>query len=439
MANQITMPKLSDTMEEGTLVSWKKSVGDRVNKGDIIAEVETDKATMELEAFVSGTFLETRVKPGDVAPVGTVIAIIGEPGETVQEKPRREAEPPPEVEPAVPQQLAPPEAVTAKGEKEAPAPAETPARKEPAPEERAPEERAPKKEAPAPGEEKASPHVRRLARETGVDLATVKGTGPEGRILREDIEKTAGTAGKAEPVEAGPSPEEAETPAPAPGQVTPMSRMRAAIAKNVGASWRSIPHFTATVTVEMEKAEALRRDLKEAGVSVSVNDIVVKGVGATLRDFPKLNVSLSEEGVVHHPEVNIGIVVSLDEGLLVPVIRGCDRLSLSEIADSARHLIQKAKEGKITEREISGGTFTVSNMGMFGIDQFSAVIYPPQAAILAVSSILDLPHVRDGRLISARLMRMTVSADHRVVDGADAAIFLRELKRRLENPMVMLV
>ena len=448
MATEITMPKLSDTMEEGTIISWRKSVGEKVERGDIVAEVETDKANMELEAFVSGTLLETRFKAGDVVPVGTVIAIVGEAGEKPAAGKRGSGEAEKEAE----KEAEGREKGNKAGKAEEKAPVEVKKtfsheEKKPPVEEKkaaAPEEEKPagkREEAlPAVGvEEKASPLVRRMAREKGIDLGMVKGTGPDGRVLREDLDKFIEEVEKhMKEAEAEPSAKKAEAPA-AEGKPEPLSRMRAAIARNVALSWRTIPHFSVTVSVDMGEAETLQRSSRESGVPFSINDVIVKSAAMALRKFPRLNASFSDDGITRHPEINIGIAVSVEGGLLVPVVRECERLSLKEIAAASRDLIDRARQGKISEKELSGGTFAVSNLGMFGVEEFTAVIYPNQAAILAVGAIHDAVVMRKGRPSSARMLRVTLSADHRVVDGADAAGFLSQLRKILENPYTMLV
>ena len=426
MATEITMPKLSDTMTEGRLVAWKKSLGDRVERGDIIAEVETDKATMELEAFADGVLTEIRVKPGEMVPVGTVIGMVGEGGGQPDSvaAPSSEAKPVPENwQP--PPDLPPVEPMAAGDvpERLLEVPADTAASQEP----------------PQPSDamaEKASPLVRRLAREKGIDLRDVKGSGPEGRILQEDLEGFLGKQVEAK-VE-----EEASKPEPsisAAGVAQPLSRMRAAIARTVAEAWRNIPHFTVTVAIDMGEAEEVRREFKEAGSPISINDLIVKASSLALAKFPLANASYTADGIIAHEEINIGIAVSLDDGLLVPVIQGCQGLSLKEIATRSKELAERARGGRISERELSGGTFTISNLGMYGVEEFMAVIHPPQGAILAVGAILDEVMVRDGQVAAGRRMRITLSADHRLLDGAYGATFLQELKRILENPMAMLV
>jgi pyruvate dehydrogenase E2 component (dihydrolipoamide acetyltransferase) len=423
MAHEITMPKLSDTMTEGRLISWKKSVGERVERGDIIAEVETDKANMELEAFTSGALLETRVKPGEMAVVGTVIAIIGEAGESVQLPEKKEIPPPAEEEKPQPEPVS-----EEKGKEALPVP-EIPA-VEPAGE--------------AADAGKASPMVRRLARERGVDLRLVKGSGPDGRILQEDLEhflaeKEDKAQEKVTTTEPESQPESQPETLLSPADSQPLSRMRAAIARTVSRAWAEIPHFSVTVSVDMGAAEEVRRELKESGAPLSLNDLIIKAAAMALVRFPQANNSFAGDRVTVNSGINIGIAVGLEEGLLIPVIRGCEGLSLKEIAIRSRELVERAKGGKISEAEISGGTFSISNLGMFGVDEFTAVIQPPQGAILAVGAVRDEAVVSNGRISAARTMRVTLSADHRLIDGAYAARFLQELKRVLENPVTMLV
>jgi pyruvate dehydrogenase E2 component (dihydrolipoamide acetyltransferase) len=434
MATEVTMPKLSDTMTEGKLVSWKKSVGERVEWGDIIAEVETDKATMELEAFAAGVLLETRIKPGEMAPVGTVIAVIGAAGEGVSAPPPPAA-PAPEPESPAPPELAPGWQPPAPEPPHEPLEAGEVPERIMAPSETGAVEEKPSVAAGAAGE-KASPLVRRLAREKGIDLAGVQGSGPEGRILKEDLERYDQARGAGR--EALGRPEEAPVKSPT-GGMQPLSRMRAAIARTVAESWRTIPHFYVTVEIDMGEAERVRQELKESAEPVSVNDMIVKACALTLEKFTRVNASFAGDRIELHEDINIGIAVAIEEGLIVPVVRGCQSLSLQEIALRSRELVEKGRAGKISEAEIGGGTFTISNMGMYGTDEFAAVILPPQGAILAVGAVADRPVIRTGHLVVARMMRATLSADHRLLDGVYAAQFLRELKKVLENPVTMLV
>lgn len=506
--NEIVMPKLSDTMTEGRLVSWKKRVGDEVRRGEVIAEVETDKANMELEAYVPGVLLEIRVQAGELVQVGTVIAVVGKAGEKVGEtaapetaKPQQEkagaAAQQPEAEgtpqDAAARQPAPAgvqqegEGAQAKsanepareadlfpleGEKQAPAapPVQGTQETQPASETGAKHyvhTRAPAPGGPAPeftppaaaGRERAAPVVRRRARELGIDLGQIQGSGPEGRILLQDLEGEGTVA----PRPAAPEPPVPEALAPAPGgqevplgapeqarqgqqrgprlvqEVKAMSRLRAAVAKTVADSWAHIPHFTVTMEILMDEAEAVRRQLKQGGMRVTVNDIVVKAVAVALQKYPQMNAAFAPEGLQFHGDVNVSVAVGVPEGVLMPVLRRCQDRSLLELAQEAERLVQQARSGALTEQEMNGGTFSVSNLGMFNVDSFSAIIPPSQAGVLAVGSVVDAPVVRAGVLASAKVMKVTLSADHRVVDGAYAAQFLVELKAVLENPVRLLI
>jgi len=452
MSTEITMPKLSDTMTEGRLVSWKKSVGEQVERGEIIAEVETDKATMELEAFASGVLLEIRTKPGEMAPVGTVIGIIGGEGEKVAEKaaPTAEAATPEKVEPVKVEASVEKNPETEAAPVEAPKPVAAPDMEKPLlevpagkPAESGDVTEKGAEEQPSPasgkGEEKASPLVRRLAREKEIDLGKVRGSGPEGRILQKDLEafqseqakfevKAEGKSGRPVPA----TPVEADA-------AQPLSRMRAAIARTVTEAWRTIPHFFVTVEVEMGEAERVRQELKGSGTPVSLNDFVIKAAAVALGKFPRVNGSFAPDGIRLHADINIGIAVALEEGLLVPVVKGCQGLSLKELAGASRDLIARAKAGKVGEAEMADGTFSISNLGMYGVDEFTAVIHPSQGAILAVGAVADRPVIRGGHLAAGRVMRVTLSADHRLIDGAYGAKFLREVKRVLESPVTLIL
>jgi pyruvate dehydrogenase E2 component (dihydrolipoamide acetyltransferase) len=479
--NDIVMPKLSDTMTEGRLVSWKKKVGESVTRGEVIAEVETDKANMELEAYVSGELLEIRVQTGDLVPVGTVIAIIGKAGEKGADATRQSAPVPHvEPEPARPQEEAPagppaaprveprgeePESPAAEppavkgaksaeavdltppeGEKQAPAAPPRPGAEEiqPAGEPKEPFRPAGPPEGAVPtaelatgaGREKAAPMVRRRARELGIDLAQVQGSGPEGRILLTDLESQ-----EKQPAPAGQAPQAVAEAVPAPqGEgPRPMSRLRSAVARTVTESWHNIPHFTVTVDVEMDEAEAVRRQLKQGGMPVSVNDLIVKAVAMALQQFPQLNASFTPEGLQFHSDINIAIAVGMSDGVLMPVLSACQRRSLMDIAQEAKKLVERARSGSLSEQEMHGGTFSISNLGMFGVGSFSAIIYPSQSGVLAVGTVSEVARVNSGVLNSTKVMKVTLSADHRVVDGAYAAQFLAGLKDILENPVRLLI
>jgi len=408
----IIMPKLSDTMTEGLLGSWLKSVGDTIARGDIIAEVETDKATMGLEAFDSGILLEQRVRAGETVPVGTVLGIIGNAGEK-------------------PEGTAAPATVAADEVRAAPA--------------TAPQQVATEKEAvarPADAAEKTSPVVRRRARELGIDLDNFPGSGPGGRVLLEDLARFVAEKPTQAPeavAETSAGDEQSEDQASQVTEVLPLSRMRTAIARVVSASWRDIPHFSVTMEIRMDTAGEVRRELKTNGTPVSVNELVMKGTAVALLKCPLVNASFIDGSVVMHQDVNIGFMVKVEEGLLVPVIKGCQTLGLAEIAERSRQLIQKARSGKISEAELSGGTFSVSNLSAWGVSQLSSIILPPQAAILAVGAVTDRLVPGKGGPVPARIMKVTLSADHRVLDGVAAAEFLKELKLVLENPVRLLI
>jgi pyruvate dehydrogenase E2 component (dihydrolipoamide acetyltransferase) len=443
MATEIIMPKLSDTMEEGLLISWKKNLGEKVKRGDIIAEVETDKATMELEAFATGVLLEIRAKAGEVVPVGTVIGVIGAEGE----KPSRATDAAPPVEKPELADTKPPEQ-----QPEKPVPEKEPSTAESG---QAESEESTTEELKTAGEakegtavEKASPMVRRMAREMGIELALVTGTGPEGRILQEDLEKfqvkaeehrkettvTGRTAETPEALETEPSRQKNIT-----GGSEPISRMRAAIARTVTESWRSTPHFTVTVDINMGATETLHKGFKDAGEHVSLNDIIIKAVATALAAFPRLNASWAEDRIEIHPEINVGIAVSVEDGLLVPVVRNCENLSIRDMSRYSHELIERARTGKIAQGDMTGGTFTVSNLGMLGVNGFTAIILPPQSGILAIGTVTEAAVARSGHLSVARMMTAVLSADHRVVDGAYGAGFMKELKEILENPIRLLI
>lgn len=442
MAEEIVMPKLTDTMEEGRLLKWLKKEGDYVSKGDIIAEVETDKAEMEMESFSSGTLLKIFASEGASLPVGQTIAILGEVGEEAKEVP--EAPRPAARETRLPE----------KAEVSAPLVIERPRAAEGI---------------------KASPAARRLAQEKGVDLSQVEGSGPEGRILTTDIEeylaapRVPGREARVTPVARALAGAEkmklgeikgtgiggkitkkdveakmrklGETAEPAMKErVVELSKMRQAIARKMVESKTTIPHFYTTVEVIMDEAVKLKDSIisTEENKHISFNDIILKATALALKNNPEVNASYSEQGVAIKENINIGIAVAVEGGLIVPVIANCDQLSLAEISRKAKELREKAEAGKFTTGELLGGTFTVSNMGMLQVDNFLAIINPPQAAILAVSAIEDRPVARDGKVMVAKVMKATLSADHRVLDGVKAAIFLRDLKTFLESPQNLL-
>lgn len=412
MATEITMPKLSDTMTDGRFIGWRKRVGERIERGEVIAEVETDKAVMELEAFVAGVLIKTMAKEGETVPVGTVLGLIGEPGEALPETPPAPA----------------PSPVS-----EAPATLAAPG---PSPEPVAPQ--APPAAHPDEGREKASPLVRRMAREAGIDLALVHGSGPDGRVLQEDLDAfaTAHGTGTAQASAAEPASAAApEAPSRTGEPTAPSSAMRQAISATVSRSWQEIPHFTVTVEIDMQACAEMIREVRGSDNAVGYNDIIIKGCALALARFPRLNSTPREGGT--ESGTNVGFAVSLDDGLLVPVIRGCERLSPREIAGETARLADRARSGRLTQAEMAGGGFTVSNLGMYGVDEFMALIMPGQAAVLAVGAVAERPAVRGGEIAIRPTMRVTLSSDHRIVDGAYAAAFLAELRRIMEQPLPM--
>ncbi|ALW85732.1 pyruvate dehydrogenase [Hymenobacter sedentarius] len=438
-ATVVRMPKMSDTMTEGTIASWLKNVGDKVKSGDILAEVETDKATMELENYEDGTLLYTGPKAGEAVPVDGILAIIGEEGADVQallggQSGGAAAAPAPEAPKAA----------------EAPAaPAATPAAPAAQPAAVTPAQAA----APA-GRILASPLAKSIAKERGINLAQVVGSGDNGRIVQRDVENfqpSAAPVPQAAPA-AAPSPTAApaaaapqaapSAPAATEGTYTdtPVSQMRKVIAKRLSESLFTAPHFYLTMEINMDKAMEARVRLNELSpIKLSFNDLVLKSAAVALRQHPVVNSSWLGDKIRQNKLINIGVAVAVDEGLLVPVIRNADQKGLSQIATEVKELAGKAKSKKLQPAEWEGSTFTISNLGMFGIDEFTAIINPPDACILAVGGIKQTPIVKDGQIVVGNIMKVTLSCDHRVVDGATGAAFLQTLKGLLEDPMRMLI
>ncbi|MEM1056922.1 MAG: pyruvate dehydrogenase complex dihydrolipoamide acetyltransferase [Bacteroidota bacterium] len=450
MAIAVEMPKMSDTMEEGVLVAWLADEGDAVSAGDVIAQVETDKATMDLEVYDDGVLLKKVIGEGDAVPIGGLIAVLGKEGESADDvlatyggdgaassapaSPEAEAPATPEVVASAPQPVQP-----AGGDGAA---------------------------TPAPvadgGRIKASPLARRMAQESGLDLASIAGSGPDGRVVKKDIE--AALEGRTQPVAPQPvapaqpaapqpvsAPPVAAPAAPQPiasagGSDARISQMRKTIARRLAQSKFTAPHFYLTVDVEMSASVAFRKDLnaitETRGLSrVSFNDLITKACAQALRRHPAVNSSwMEEEGVIrHHGEVNVAIAVAMPDGLITPVIRNADRKGLSEIAGETRDLATRAKDRQLDPSEWEGSTFTTSNLGMFGISEFTAIINPPNACILAIGGIRDVPVVKDGEVVPGKVMTLTLSCDHRVVDGATGSEFLTDVKDLLEEPSLMLL
>jgi pyruvate dehydrogenase E2 component (dihydrolipoamide acetyltransferase) len=434
------MPKMGDAMEEGTLVKWLKSEGDEVSEGDPIAEIETDKVTLELEAEDAGTLAQLIADEGQDIPVGEAIAFIQGEGEEVPERAAGGGAEETEEE---------------EGGDEGGAQAQTATETEG--EER--EEAQPQADGRTDGHFRASPIVRRLAQENNLDLSQIEGSGPAGRIVERDVRAAmeSGTAqktdGKAE-VEA-PEAAPAETqdfqparlpePTEAPGtRLVEPTRMMRVIGERMTEAKQHIPHFYATVEVKMDAALELRKQLnaqlEEEGLKLSVNDFVMKAAAVALRNHPNLNALYTSRGIELHEKVDMAMAVALDEGLITPVIRDIASKGLATISREAKDLAKRAREGGLKPEEYQGGTITVSNMGMFGVENFTAIINPPQAAIVAVSSIERRPgYDENGEVVPASMMKLTLSADHRVANGRDGALYMSEVKRTLENPVLLMV
>ena len=450
------MPKMSYDMQQGTVVRWLKDEGEQIVSGEVIAEIETDKATVEMPAYINGVMGRIVVETGRTVPVGELIAIITQQGETLPPLTMQYTE-------EVPSEDASPAQGSSQSSEAIPLPAAS----------------SSVSSAPA-GEVKASPIARRLARERGIDLTRVTGSGPGGRIVEADILSFQHAATpEAQPDAPPPAPlsevlgemlaeaptqaSPADTPSEAPAQVSatapaapaaplpatvasvgsttePLSRMRQAIARVTSQSKHEAPHFYVTADIDMTLAMALRRQINESldeGGHVTVNDMVVKAVAMTLRAHPRFNASFKGDHLELHAAANIGIAIALNEGLIIAAVPGCQDRTLLQIAEASRDLVRRAEGGTLRAEEYES-TFSISNMGMFDVDSFSAIIYPPNAAVLAIASVKEQPMVRDGQLAVARMMSATLSVDHRVADGAEAARFLVNVKALLEQPVKLL-
>jgi pyruvate dehydrogenase E2 component (dihydrolipoamide acetyltransferase) len=419
MATEIKLPRLGQGMESGTVVRWLKQEGEQVEKGEPLYELDTEKVTQEVEADASGVLLKIAVQEGEV-PVGQTIAVIGEEGEDVPAAEETEVDETPEEEGS----RAP--ARDEERERVRQAEPEPAAEREPAPPE--PAEAEP---ATADGRVKASPLARRIARERGVELAQVRGTGPEGRIVAEDIERAvAAPAGPAAPAAAPSEPE-----------VVPLTSIRKTIARRLTKAWEA-PVFQISMSADMTRAQELRERLvemtREGETKPTVSDVITKACAAALMRHPELNAHYADEQVKRFPTADVGMAVATDRGLLVPVIRGAERLSLAEIAAARADLVARSREANLQQSDLEGGTFTTSNLGMYGVEQFIAVLNPPQVAILAVGAIEEKPVVVDGDFEIKPMMSLTLTCDHRAVDGAVAAEFLATVRALLEEPALAL-
>ncbi len=435
MASTVEMPQMGFDMQEGTVVKWRKQVGDTVSRGDIIAEIETEKAVVELECYAVGVLRRVLVEEGRVVPIGTPIAVIA----------------------AADEEIPPLESL----QTGAPASSAVPA--------------------PPTTDVRATPIARRLAREQGIDLALVTGTGPSGRVTEADV--NAHRASSAAASASAPSTEVRATPiarrlareqgidlnlvtgtgpsgrvteadvnayreapsapaTPTQPEAVPLSRMRQVIAARTVQSKRDAPHFYVTIEIDMGRAMDLRQDINDAapeGLRLSVNDLIIRACALAIANFPNFNASFQDNALVHHPQVNIGIAIALEAGLIVASIPNTQSLDLPGIARASSDLINRAQSGALRAEEYTGATFAISNLGMYDVDSFAAIIFPPNAAVLAVGAVKEQPVVRDGRLEVGRIMKATISVDHRVVDGAEGARFLQEVKRLLEHPALLLL
>lgn len=415
MAEVIRMPKMSDTMTEGVIVSWLKNVGDAIKPGEILAEVETDKATMELENFVKGTLLHIGIPAGGSVPVDALIAIVGNAGEDISAllAASKTAAPAadPETAPVAPSNTAP----------------------------AAPTVAEPLAQTVTDSRLKASPLAKSLAKEKGIDLSLVPGSGDNGRIVKRDVENFT-------PATSTPS-AKAAAPIALPQIVAsesftevPVSQMRKAIARRLGESKHTAPHFYLTMSIVMDNAIAARKQMNEfSEVKISVNDLIVKAVALSLRKNPHVNSSWLGDKIRYNQHIHVGVAVAIEDGLIVPVVKFADNKSLSHISVEVKQLAEKAKNKKLQPNEFEGNTFTISNLGMFGIDEFTAIINPPDACILAVGAAKETVIAQNGEMKIAQVMKVTLSCDHRVVDGATGSAFLQTLKDLLENPVRMLV
>lgn len=425
-ATVITMPKMSDTMQEGTIATWLKKVGDVVKSGEIIAEVETDKATMELESYEDGVLLYIGVEAGNSVAVDGVIAVIGEKGADYQTL--LKAQQSGGSKAAAPAEVTPQPVVEAKVPQSSPAQVVSVPAVETA------------SSSSANDRLKASPLAKKIAAEKGVDIRQVQGSGEGGRIVKKDIETFVPAAPKAAAAPAQVAP----AAVPALGQESfreeKVSQMRKTIAKRLAESKFGAPHFYLTMEINMDKAIEARKSMNEfSSVKISFNDMVIKAAAAALRQHPKVNSSWLGDKIRYNDHIHIGMAVAVEEGLLVPVIRFADHLSLSQISNQAKTLGGKAKNKELQPKDWEGNTFTISNLGMFGIEEFTAIINPPDACILAVGGIKETVIVKDGQMKIGNIMKVTLSCDHRVVDGAVGSAFLQTLKGLLEDPVRILI
>jgi pyruvate dehydrogenase E2 component (dihydrolipoamide acetyltransferase) len=459
MATQVIMPKLSPTMEEGQLSRWLKKEGDKVSMGEPLAEIDTDKATMEMQALGSGVLRKILIQEGESAPLGQIIAIIAEPEEDISALTSQAA---------ASQSAKSPAPTENKSEPEASAATTTPSADNKA--DKAAAKVAGARDVTGNGRQDAqsvgrattstassgrlivSPLAARMAAESGIDLRSVSGSGPGGRIIKRDVEglisggKTTSPETEQAPqrhlraVEPGPF-QKSSTAQASAYRDEPASEMRRTIAKRLVTSLGPVPHFFLTTEIEMDRAAEMRRAINEldAELKISVNDIIIKVAAAALTQHPQVNASFQDKVVRYYEHADIGVAVAIDEGLITPIVRAADQKSLSQIAAEVRDLAARARNRKLKPEEYLGASFSISNLGMFGIEEFTAIINPPEAAILAVGAMSPKPVVRNNEVVVRQMMRVTMSCDHRVVDGATGAKFLQTFKKILENPLFLVV
>ena len=409
MATSIEMPQMGFDMQEGTVVKWRKTEGDEVTRGEVIAEIETDKAVVEMEAYASGILKKLVVEEGQTVPVGTLIAIITAPNEDLPSLDGMN------IGAVDPQPITGSDiqsADTAVSQSE-PGTTDT------------------KKSSQSSAEPRSSPIARRLAKELGIDLSNISGTGPGGRITEADINAHSDASSTpASPVVSDRI------------ERLPLSKMRQAIANSTIRSKRDAPHFYVTMEIDMGKSIDMRREMNNdlpKGVRISVNDLIIKACALAIVKFPNFNASYQDNQLIKSPNINIGLAIALEQGLIIASIPRCENKGLVDIAQASKDLIERANDGTLKADEYTGSTFTISNLGMYDVDSFSAIIYPPNAAVVAVGAVKDSAVVREREVVVAKMMKATISVDHRVVDGAEAAQFLREVKKLLQNPDSLVV
>ena len=438
MATKVIMPKLSPTMEEGQISRWLKKEGDKVSMGEPLAEIDTDKATMEMQALSNGVLRKILIGEGQSAPLGQTIAVIGEPNEDIaslladapaaapkQEHPKQEQT---QEQPAQQQPQAKAAAASA----------------QPAPANDGKGGRQPQAAAADSGRMIVSPLAARMAAEAGIDLRSLQGSGPGGRIIKKDIEAAISEPKAAPTQPAYPrvvEPGEFPQAAASPYRDEPASEIRKVIAKRLVTSLGPVPHFFLTTEIEMDRAAEMRKGINalDPELKISVNDIVIKVAAAALRQHPEVNASFQGNFIRYYQHADVGVAVAIPDGLITPVVRSADQKSLSEIAAEVRELAERARSRKLKPEEYTGASFSISNLGMFGIDEFTAVINPPEGAILAVGAMSPKPVVRENEIVIRQMMRVTMSCDHRVIDGATGAKFLQTFKKILENPLYLVV